>query len=64
MEWSSDLVGRVGGGTRFDSRLAQVTLGGHVGRAFPWIFTQLGHVGGDFLEGLGSLFGRVVVTFS
>ena len=56
MEWSSDLVRRTGGGTRFDSRLAQVTFLGHVGKAFSWIFTHVGAGWGTLLRGVGVTF--------
>ena len=56
MDWSVDLVWRSGGGTRFDSRGAQVTFLGCVGKVFSWIFTHVGACGGHFL-------GRVGVTF-
>ena len=54
-----DLVWRSGGGTRFDSRGAQVTFLGRVGKAFSLIFTQFG-MSGDTFE---TLFGGVGVTF-
>ena len=44
------------GGGRFDSRRAQVTFFGHVGRVFLWIFTYVGTCWGHF-------FGRVGDTF-
>ena len=60
MGWSSDPVGRTGGGTRFDSRLAQVTFLGHVGMVFSWIFTHVGrcrgHFGDTFWSGRGHFF--------
>ena len=37
---------------------------GVLGRCFLGFLHMLGHVGGHFWEGLGSLFGRVGVTFS
>ena len=51
------------GGGRFDSRCAQVTFFGHVGRVFRGFLHMLGHVGGHFFGGVGALFGRVGVTF-
>ena len=56
MDWSVDLLWRSGGGTRFDSRGAQVTFLGRVGKVFSLIFT---HVGACW----GTLLGRVGVTF-
>ena len=60
MDWSVDLVWRSGGGTRFDSRGAQVTFLGHVGKAFSWIFTHMlacrVTLWRHFLIGSGSLF--------
>ena len=53
MEWSSDLVGRTGGGARFDSRLVQVTFLGHVGIVFSWIFTHAGAGRRTLLRGAG-----------
>ena len=48
------------GGGRFDSRCAQVTFFGHVGRVFLLIFTYVGAGLGYFC---GGRFGRVGVTF-
>ena len=56
MRWSSDPVGRTGGGTRFDSRLAQVTFLGHVGMVGCWIFTHVGACRGTLLGGVGVTF--------
>ena len=60
MDWSVDLVWRSGGGTRFDSRGAQVTFLGHVGKAFSWILTHIlacrVTLWRHFLVGSGSLF--------
>ena len=56
MDWSVDLVWRSGGGTRFDSRGAQITFLGHVGKAFSWIFTHVGACWGTLLRGVGVTF--------
>ena len=50
------LVWRSGGGTRFDSRGAQVTFLGRAGKVSSCIFTHVGACG-------GTLLGRVEVTF-
>ena len=68
VDWLSDMVWRSGGGTRFDSRGAQVTFFGCVGEAFSLIFTHIlacrVTLWTHFLVGSGSLSGRVGVTFS
>ena len=56
MDWSVDLVWRSGGGTRFDSRGAQVTFLGRVGKVFSWIFTHVGACGGTLLREVGVTF--------
>ena len=64
MEWSSDPVGRAGGGTRFDSRLAQSHLFGSCREGifldFYTCWSRLGDTfergRGHFLVGSGSLF--------
>ena len=56
MDWSVDLVWRSGGGTRFDSRGAQVLFWGRVGKVFSWIFTHVGACGGTLLGRVGVIF--------
>ena len=56
MDWSVDLVWRSGGGTRFDSRGAQVTFFGCVGKVFSWIFTHVGACWGALLREVGVTF--------
>ena len=53
MEWSRDLES---GGHGFDSRLAQVTFLGHVGKAFSRIFTHVGACWGTLLREVGVTF--------
>ena len=67
MDWSVDLVWRSGGGTRFDSRGAQVTFLGRVGKVFSWIFTHVGACWGTLLREVGVTFwsgrGHFLVVF-
>ena len=56
MDWSVDLVWRSGGGTRFDSRGAQVTFLGRVGKVFSLIFTHVGACWGTLLREVGVTF--------
>ena len=51
------------GGARFDSRCAQVTFFGHVGRVFSWIFTYVGTCRGHFFGTFWSGRGRFFVKF-
>ena len=51
------------GGGRFDSRCAQVTFFGHVGKVFLWILHMLGHVGGHVFGTCWSGRGRIFVIF-
>ena len=55
------------GGGRFDSRCAQVTFFGHVGRVFSWFFTYVGTCRGTcfrhFLVGSGSFFVKYWVAW-
>ena len=56
MDWSVDLVWRSGGGTRFDSRGAQVAFWGCVGKAISLIFTHVGACWGTLLREVGVTF--------
>ena len=56
MDWSVDLVWRGGGGTRFDSRGAQVTFLGRVEKVFSWTFTHVGACWGTLLREVGVTF--------
>ena len=56
MDSSVDLVWRGGGGTRFDSRGAQVTFLGRVGKASSWIFIHVGACWGTLLREVGVTF--------
>ena len=51
-----DLVWRSGGGIRFDSRGAQVTFLGHVGKAFSLICRHVGACWGTLLREVGITF--------